>query len=336
MTALRLPKRGFFWCLKPALQYRVHPAKAVLPGRGAFVPKRALGSLKYPPGYIRRKKEMKKVTAPAVTALKSERKITMVTAYDYPSGLIADAAGVDMILVGDSLGMVVLGYEDTLSVTMDDMVHHAAAVSRGAKNPLIVADLPFMSYHESISQAVANAGRFLKETGARAVKLEGGTLYAEHVRAIVNSGIPVQGHIGLTPQHIARFGGFKAQGKTAEAAKGLMDDALALQEAGCFSIVLEAVPAEVAKIISERLSIPTIGIGAGPDTDGQVLVYHDILGLFDRFVPMFVKKYAELRSASVEAISKYRDEVISGTFPERGHSSHMKDEELEAFVSMLD
>lgn len=279
---------------------------------------------------------MKKVTAPDVTNMKGARKITMVTAYDYPSALIADAAGVDMILVGDSLGMVVLGYEDTLAVTMDDMIHHAAAVSRGAKTALIVGDMPFMSYHESVAQAVANAGRFLQETGARAVKLEGGLPYCEHVKAIINAGIPVQGHLGLTPQHVARFGGFKAQGKTAVTARKLLEDALALQEAGCFSIVLEAVPTEVAKLISEKLSIPTIGIGAGPQTDGQVLVFHDILGLFDRFVPKFVKKYAELREASVKAITAYRDEVISGTFPSESHSTKMNADEFEAFTRMMD
>ncbi|HAS88009.1 MAG TPA: 3-methyl-2-oxobutanoate hydroxymethyltransferase [Desulfovibrio sp.] len=278
---------------------------------------------------------MKKITAPDVTALKGQRKISMVTAYDYPSGQIADAAEVDMILVGDSLGMVVLGYEDTLAVTMDDMLHHAAAVSRGAKRPLIVGDLPFMAYQPSVQMAVENAGKFLSRTGARAVKLEGGFPFLEHVRAIVDSGVPVQGHIGLTPQHVARFGGFKAQGKNARSAAALVDEALELEAAGCFSIVLEAVPHEVAQEITNRLSIPTIGIGAGPDTDGQVLVYHDILGLFDRFVPVFVKKFAQLRSESIDAIKRYIAEVSDGSFPAKGNYSRMNPEELKQFKALL-
>ena len=278
---------------------------------------------------------MKKITAPDITALKGQRKISMVTAYDYPSGQIVDAAEVDMILVGDSLGMVVLGYEDTLSVTMDDMLHHAAAVSRGAKRALIVGDLPFMSYQPSVQMAVENAGKFLSRTGARAVKLEGGFPFLEHVRAIVDSGVPVQGHIGLTPQHVARFGGFKAQGKNARSAAALIDEALALEAAGCFSIVLEAVPHEVAQEITARLSIPTIGIGAGPDTDGQVLVYHDILGLFDRFVPMFVKKFAQLRGDSIDAVKRYIAEVEDGSFPAEANFSRMDTEELKLLKTLL-
>ncbi len=278
---------------------------------------------------------MKKVTAPDISALKGGRKISMVTAYDYPSGQIADEAGVDMILVGDSLGMVVLGYEDTLSVTMEDMLHHTAAVSRGAKRPLIVADMPFMAYQPSVQMAVENAGRFLSRTGARAIKLEGGFPFLDHVKAIVNAGVPVQGHIGLTPQHVARFGGFKAQGKNARSAAALVDEALALEAAGCFSIVLEAVPAEVATEITKRLSIPTIGIGAGPETDGQVLVYHDILGLFDRFVPMFVKKYAMLRGDCIAAIKSYVDEVENGSFPAKGNFSNMDDDEFKQFKTLL-
>ncbi|WP_319777483.1 3-methyl-2-oxobutanoate hydroxymethyltransferase [Maridesulfovibrio sp.] len=278
---------------------------------------------------------MKKITAPDITALKGQRKISMVTAYDYPSGQIVDAAEVDMILVGDSLGMVVLGYEDTLSVTMDDMLHHAAAVSRGAKRALIVGDLPFMSYQPSVQAAVENAGKFLSRTGARAVKLEGGFPFLEHVRAIVDSGVPVQGHIGLTPQHVARFGGFKAQGKNARSAAALVDEALALEAAGCFSIVLEAVPHEVAQEVTRRVSVPTIGIGAGPDTDGQVLVYHDILGLFDRFVPKFVKKFAQLRGESIEAVKRYITEVDNGSFPAEDNFSRMDAEELKQFKSLL-
>ncbi len=278
---------------------------------------------------------MKKITAPDISALKGQRKISMVTAYDYPSGQIADEAGVDMILVGDSLGMVVLGYEDTLAVTMDDMLHHTAAVSRGAKRPLIVADMPFMSYQPSVQMAVENAGKFLSKTGARAVKLEGGFPFLNHITSIVDSGVPVQGHIGLTPQHVARFGGFKAQGKNARSASALVDEAIALERAGCFSIVLEAVPSEVAQEITDSVSIPTIGIGAGPHTDGQVLVYHDILGLFDRFVPMFVKKYAQLRGESIEAIKQYIAEVEDGTFPAKENFSKMVDEELKQFKTLL-
>lgn len=278
---------------------------------------------------------MKKITAPDISALKGQRKISMVTAYDYPSGQIADEAGVDMILVGDSLGMVVLGYEDTLAVTMDDMIHHTAAVSRGAKRPLIVADMPFMSYQPSVQMAVENAGKFLSKTGARAVKLEGGFPFLNHITSIIDSGVPVQGHIGLTPQHVARFGGFKAQGKNARSASALVDEAVALERAGCFSIVLEAVPSEVAQEITDNVSIPTIGIGAGPHTDGQVLVYHDILGLFDRFVPMFVKKYAQLRGKSIEAIKKYIAEVEDGTFPAKDNFSKMADEELKQFKTLL-
>ena len=278
---------------------------------------------------------MKKMTAPAIKDLKGQRKITSVTAYDYSSGQIADSADVDIILVGDSLGMVVLGYEDTLAVTMEDMLHHTAAVSRGASRALIIGDMPFMSYQPSVSMAVANAGKFLSKTGARAVKLEGGFPFLEHVRAIVDSGVPVQGHIGLTPQHVARFGGFKGQGKTARSASALVEEAIALEEAGCFSIVLEAIPTEVAKEITQRVTIPTIGIGAGPDTDGQVLVYHDILGLFDRFVPMFVKKFAQLRGDCIGAVNSYCTEVLDGTFPAEKNFTNMDAEELKLFKTLL-
>ncbi|WP_320171654.1 3-methyl-2-oxobutanoate hydroxymethyltransferase [Maridesulfovibrio sp.] len=278
---------------------------------------------------------MNKITAPDISGLKGIKKISMVTAYDYPSGQIADAAGADMILVGDSLGMVVLGYEDTLSVTMADMLHHTAAVSRGVSRALIVGDMPFMSYQPSVSMAVENAGKFLSKSGARAVKLEGGFPFLAQIRAIVDSGVPVQGHIGLTPQHVARFGGFKAQGKNARSAAALVDEAKALEEAGCFSIVLEAVPDEVAAEITAEISIPTIGIGAGPNTDGQVLVYHDILGLFDRFVPKFVKKYAQLRGPSIEAIKQYVTEVETGAFPSAENFTSMDPEELELFKTLL-
>ena len=278
---------------------------------------------------------MKKMTAPDIRELKGQRKITMLTAYDYPSGQVAEAAGVDMILVGDSLGMVVLGYEDTLSVTMDDMLHHAAAVSRGASLPLIVGDMPFMSYQPSVAMAVENAGKFLSKTGVRAVKLEGGFPFLEHIKAITSSGVPVQGHLGLTPQHVARFGGFKAQGKGAGSAASLVEEAVALESAGCFSIVLEAIPCEVARIITEKVSIPTIGIGAGPETDGQVLVYHDILGLFDRFTPLFAKAYAQLRVDSIRAVKTYCNEVRSGEFPAKNNVINMGEEEFKLFETLL-
>jgi 3-methyl-2-oxobutanoate hydroxymethyltransferase len=219
--------------------------------------------------------------------------ISMLTAYDYPTSLIMDRAGIDSILVGDSLGMVVLGYENTLRVTMEEMLHHCRAVTRGAQYALLIGDMPFMSYQVSVEDAVRNAGRFLQEGGMDAIKLEGGRERADSIRAIIRAGIPVMGHIGLTPQSVNLFGGFRAQGKTASAAKRILEDALLLQDAGCFSLVLESVPGRLAELISEKLDIPTIGIGAGRGCDGQVLVTHDLLGLFDRFTPKFVRKYAD-------------------------------------------
>lgn len=262
--------------------------------------------------------------------------ITMLTAYDYATALAVDRAGIDSILVGDSLGMVVLGYENTLPVTMEDMLHHCKAVARGAKYALLVGDMPFMSYQVSVEQAVRNAGRFLQEAGMDAVKLEGGRERAEAVRAIVSAGIPVMGHLGLTPQSVHQLGGFRAQAKEAAAAKRLLEDALILQEAGCFSIVLEAIPARLAELVSKQLEIPTIGIGAGAGCDGQVLVTHDLLGLFDRFTPSFVKKYANLHEVMAEAITAYKDDVETHAFPAPEHSTDMKDEAWEAFVGMLD
>lgn len=269
------------------------------------------------------------VTAPDVLRRKGKDKLTMLTAYDYPSGLIADEAGMDMVLVGDSLGMVVLGYEDTVSVTMDDMVHHCKAAARGVNRALLICDMPFLSYQASIEQAVGNAGRLMQEGRARAVKLEGGSTILPQVKAIVDAGIPVMGHLGLTPQHVHRFGGFKAQAKTVEAAEILLAEALVLQEAGVFSLVLEAVPLEAARLVTEKLDIPTIGIGAGNVTDGQVLVFHDLLGLFDRFKPKFVKRYADLRSQSLDAIRAYADEVRDGTFPAQEHTFFMNDDERD-------
>jgi 3-methyl-2-oxobutanoate hydroxymethyltransferase len=261
--------------------------------------------------------------------------ISMLTAYDYPTALAMDQAGIDSILVGDSLAMVVLGYENTLPVTMDEMLHHARAVARGAKSALLVGDLPFMSYQVSVEDAVRNAGRFLKEAGMDAVKLEGGHERADTVRAITSAGIPVMGHIGLTPQSIHQLGGFRAQGKTARAAKRLLEDALILEEAGCFSLVLESVPARLARLISERLSIPTIGIGAGAGCDGQVLVAHDLLGLFDRFTPKFVKQYANLNGEMTRAFNEYIADVQSRAFPAPEHTVEMADAEWDSLLKEL-
>ena len=271
----------------------------------------------------------KRVTVPDIMAAKGVRKLSMLTAYDYPTALWVDQSGIDMILVGDSLAMVVLGQEDTLSVGMAEMIHHTRAVSLAAKRALVIGDMPFLSYQVSVEQAVLNAGRFLQEGRAQAVKLEGGKKVAPQVRAIVNAGIPVQGHIGLTPQSSAQLGGFKVQGKTAEAAKLLIEDAQALAEAGCFSIVLEAIPAAIAAQITESVPVPTIGIGAGPQCDGQVLVIHDVLGLFDRFLPRFVKRYAQLGETIRQALSSFREEVETGAFPGPEHTFGMGTEELD-------
>lgn len=258
--------------------------------------------------------------------------LTVLTAYDYPTALALDQAGVDAILVGDSLGMVVLGYETTLPVTMEEMLHHCRAVARGAKFALRIGDMPFMSYQVSIEEAVRNAGRFLQQGGMDAVKLEGGRERADAIRAIVGAGIPVMGHLGLTPQSVHQLGGFRAQGKTAQAAARLLEDAHLLEEAGCFSLVLESVPARLAAFISKELSIPTIGIGAGADCDGQVLVTHDLLGLFDRFTPKFVKQYANFHAAMQNAFRDYIEDVQTHVFPAAQHSLEMSDKEWEAFL----
>ncbi len=255
--------------------------------------------------------------------------ITMVTAYDYPSALAADRAGIDSILVGDSLGMVVLGYDSTVPVTMDEMIHHCKAVRRGAQYAWLIGDMPFMSYQADRAEAVRNAGRFLKEGGMDAVKLEGGRQMAETVRAITDAGIMVVGHIGLTPQSSAQLSGYRVQGKTAADAQRLLEDALALQEAGAVMLVLEMVPDRVAARISQALRIPTIGIGAGAGCDGQVLVLHDLLGLFDRFTPKFVKKYAELFPQMEAALAAYRDDVVNRRFPDAEHSFAMEEAEWE-------
>jgi 3-methyl-2-oxobutanoate hydroxymethyltransferase len=259
----------------------------------------------------------------------------MLTAYDVAFARLVDQAGVDMILVGDSLGMVMLGYPTTVPVTMDDMVRHAAAVSRGASHALLVGDMPFGSYQTSRDDALRNASRFLKEAGMDAVKLEGGREVVETARALVENGIAVMGHVGLTPQRVAQFGGFKVQAKSAGAARQLIDDCVSLEQAGCFSIVIESVPAPVAALATERVTIPTIGIGAGPACDGQVLVLHDVLGLFGDFKPKFAKRYAELGPVVVEALRMYDREVREGTFPDAEHSFTMKDAERTALERAL-
>jgi len=278
----------------------------------------------------------KKITTLTFRRKKERREpISMLTAYDYPTALAIDQSGIDCILVGDSLGMVVLGYQNTLPVTMEDMLHHCRAVSRGARYALLVGDMPFMSYQAAVSDAVRNAGRFLQESGMDAVKLEGGRERADAVRQIVLAGIPVMGHLGLTPQSVHQLGGFRPQGKDAEAARRLLQDAQILQEAGCFSLVLESVSARLAGLISRRLSIPTIGIGAGAGCDGQVLVTHDLLGLFDRFTPKFVKKYADLHGEMAHAFNEYRSDVESGAFPEEQHSVEMPDAEWQELLGLV-
>lgn len=279
----------------------------------------------------------KKITTTGLRQKKERGEpITMLTAYDYPTALAEDQAGIDAILVGDSLGMVVLGYQNTLPVTMEDMLHHARAVARGAKYALLIGDMPFMSYQVSAAEAVRNAGRFLQEAGMEAIKLEGGRERLEAVRAIVQAGIPVMGHLGLTPQSVNQFGGFRPQGKSAVAAKRLLEDALLLEEAGCFAIVLESVPARLGQLVSQKLSIPTIGIGAGAGCDGQVLVTHDLLGLFDRFTPKFVKKYADLHGEMQRAFEAYIGDVQQREFPATEHSVEMDEREWNALLKELD
>lgn len=248
------------------------------------------------------------------------QKITMLTAYDYPFARIVDEAGIDGIIVGDSVGMVVQGLENTLPVTMDEMLYHTKIVSRAVKNAMVIGDLPFMSYQASVEDAVRNAGRFLKEAGASAVKIEGGAEVAEHIKAMTKSDIPVMAHIGLTPQSIHRMGGYKVQGKTEESAKRLIEEAHIAEDAGAFSLLLEAIPMGLAKRITEELSIPTIGIGAGPYCDGQVLVLHDVIGLFERFLPKFAKRYVNLKDEALRAIKTYKEEVEKGIFPSEEES----------------
>ena len=258
-----------------------------------------------------------------------KKKITMLTAYDYSTAHLIDEAGVNMILVGDSLGNVMLGYEDTVSVTMEDMIHHGAAVARGAKNAMVVVDMPFMSYQTSVYDAVVNAGRLMKEARANAVKLEGGTEVAEQIRSIVAAGIPVVAHIGLTPQSVNVFGGHKVQGKTEAAARKLLADAAAVESAGAFAVVIEGVPAKLAELITQRLSVPTIGIGAGAACDGQVLVYQDMLGMYADFTPKFVKKCANVGEVMKAAFARYIEEVGSGAFPSEEHCYAIDSEIIE-------
>lgn len=260
-----------------------------------------------------------KITPPALREMKGERKIVMVTAYDYPTARAVEAAGLEMILVGDSLGMIVLGYESTVPVTMEDMLHHTRAVMRGVESVHVTSDLPFMSYQVSDAQAIENAGRLMKDGGADSIKLEGGVAMASRIQAIVSAGIPVVGHIGLTPQSVSALGGHRVQGRSLDAARAIIADAEAVENAGAFAIVLEAVPRKLAEIITSRLSIPTIGIGAGPWCDGQVLVNGDLLGLFDRFTPRFAKRYAEISQMMTAAFGAFAEDVRAGNFPEDEH-----------------
>lgn len=262
----------------------------------------------------------------------SGEKIVMVTAYDYPSAHLCQESGVDIILVGDSLGMVVLGYDSTVPVTMSDMIHHSRAARRGAPETFMLTDMPFLTYQISSAQALENAARLVQEGGCEGVKVEGGAEIAEQVQAMVRAGIPVCGHLGLTPQSATALGGYKVQGRTSAAAKKLLQDALALEDAGVFMLVLECIPAPLAKLITERLSIPIIGIGAGNHCDGQVLVFHDLLGLFERFTPKFVKRFADLNVQGREGLIKYCQEVRSGIFPAPEHSFTMNEDELKQFA----
>lgn len=266
---------------------------------------------------------MSRVTIPDILRKKGEgKKITVLTAYDYPFAKIVDEAGMDIVLVGDSLGMVVQGHDTTLSVTMEEMLYHTRMVTRAVKNALVIADMPFLSNQTGLSETIKNAGRFLKEAGAAGIKLEGGVAVADQIRAMVQAEIPVMAHVGMTPQSIHRFGGYKVQGKEERTALKILEDATAVEEAGAFAVVLEAVPMGLARNITERLKIPTIGIGAGPYCDGQVLVLYDLLGLFEKFMPKFAKQYADLRTTILEAIRRYKEEVESEKFPTKDESYH--------------
>ncbi len=272
---------------------------------------------------------MKNTVVTIQQAKEQGEKLTMLTAYDYSMAKLIDEAEINLILVGDSLGMVMLGYEDTLSVTMEDMIHHTKAVARGAKNALVIADMPFLSYQTSVYDAVCNAGRLMKEGRAQAVKLEGGQEFAEHIQAITRASIPVVAHLGLTPQSLNAFGGFKVQGKTEEAARKLLQDAKAVEQAGAVAVVLECVPAKLAELVTKQLHIPTIGIGAGAGCDGQVLVYQDMLAMFGDFKPKFVKQFGEIGTMMKESFRKYAQEVKSGEFPALEHTFKIDDDVIE-------
>lgn len=272
---------------------------------------------------------MKNTTTTIMQMKGTDKKVSMLTAYDYTTAKLLDEAGVNTILVGDSLGNVILGYEDTISVTVDDMIHHSAAVARGAKNALVVTDMPFMSYQASVYDAVMNAGRIMKEGRAGAVKLEGGVDVCPQIEAIVKAGIPVCAHLGLTPQSVNAFGGYKIQGKTEAAARKLLEDAKAIEAAGAFAVVLECVPAKLAKLVTESISIPTIGIGAGPDCDGQVLVNQDMLGMFSDYVPKFVKQFAHVGDIIKDAVKQYIEDINAGTFPAEEHTYKIDDDIIE-------
>lgn len=280
-------------------------------------------------GRYSERKDMKKTVSTFQKAKGNGEKVTMLTAYDYSTAKLVDEAGIDSILVGDSLGNVILGYEDTISVTVEDIIHHTAAVARGAREALIVADMPFMSYQTSVYDAVVNAGRLMKEGRANAVKLEGGVDVCPQIKAITSAGIPVVAHLGLTPQSINAFGGYKVQGKSEAAAKRLLEDALAVEEAGAFAVVLECVPSKLAALLTEKLSIVTIGIGAGNECDGQVLVYQDMLGMFSDYVPKFVKQFASVGEIMKQAFADYKKEVSEGAFPAEEHSYKIEDDVIE-------
>lgn len=280
--------------------------------------------------------ERPKVTVPSFVEMKArEEKITMLTAYDYPTARLVDEAGIDAILVGDSVSNVILGYPNTLEVTVEEMIHHTRAVAKGVKRALVVGDMPFLSYQASDEEAIKNAGRLIKEGHAEAVKVEGGRAVLSRIKAIVGSGIPVMGHLGMTPQWIHQFGGYRVQGKTEVAAKAILEDARELERAGVFSLVLECIPWQLARLITQSVRVPTIGIGAGPYCDGQVLVFHDLLDFTGQRLPKFVKRYARLCTTIKQALASFKDEVRSGRFPTLEHSYEMKGEELRKLERSL-
>lgn len=281
--------------------------------------------------------ERTKVTLPQLLEMReSGEKITMITAYDYPTGVWAERAAIDIVLVGDSMAMTVLGYSTTLPATMAELIAHSQAVTRGCKNSFVLGDMPYMSYQPSMEIAVQNAGRFMSEGACDGVKLEGGITMADRVEAIVNSGIPVMGHLGLTPQSMSMLGGFKVQGKDALMAKRIIEDAKVLEEAGVFSILLECVPSKVSKLVTERAEIPIISIGAGPDCDGQLLIFHDMFGLYPAFTPKFAKQYADVGETIVQGLKRYVEEVREGLFPEPRHGFTISDQQYEELLGMLE